>query len=191
MNALIEMALRRQRRGTGSFLKVQSIRFAMKFSDLLSVPFAIVGDQATKLYMPERFTLDWDLLVHEDDEDQVRTQLRAAGAEEFRNLNIPGFSCRLPEGIPVDVLLRGDPWILSALREANRDESGEPVLDLPWLILLKLEASRVQDLADISRMLACANEDLRQRCRTVIERWEPASLEDFDGLLHLGKLEHG
>jgi len=191
MNALIEMALRRQNRGTGSLLELAPVSFAMKFSEFLSVPFAVVGGQATKLYMPERTTLDWDLLVHEGDEELARLQLSSAGAVDFRNLNIADFSCRLPGSVPVDVLLRSDPWLPQALRETNRDESGEPVLGLPWLILLKLQASRVQDLADISRMLAFADEGLRQRCRAVIEQWEPGSLEDFDGLLHLGKLEQG
>ena len=35
---------------------------------------------------------------------------------------------------------------------------GLPIIDLPYLVLMKLSASRTQDLADISRMLGLADE---------------------------------
>ena len=45
------------------------------------------------------------------------------------------------------------------------DAAGFPVLDLPYLVLMKLETSRAQDLADLSKMLGLAADDELDRTR--------------------------
>lgn len=161
----------------------------MDFRTLLSVPFAIIGGQATKAYMPPRTTLDWNLLVHTDDLAQARSDLERAGSQSFAALTIPGFSCRLADGNALDVIASDAPWVATALARPNRDQSGQPVLALPFLVLMKLTSARVQDLADVSRMLACASPAAVADCQTTIAAHLPDALDDLQSLLDLGRLE--
>lgn len=64
-----------------------------------------------------------------------------------------------------------------------------PYIDLPYLILMKLRSSRVQDIADISRMMGCADEKEILRVKQVIQNNSPEDLEDLESLIYLGKLE--
>jgi hypothetical protein len=65
----------------------------------------------------------------------------------------------------------------------------QPVIDLPYLVLMKMEASRTTDLSDISRMLGQANVLELDAVREVIRMYDPNSLEDLESLIQLGKLE--
>lgn len=189
---LIEIAKRRQRPGGGSRQERPRKRsLGMNFKDLISVPFAIVGGQATKMYMPERSTLDWDLLVHADDVETVRADLEQAGAFGFTPLAIPGFACRLADGTALDIIGSDEPWTSTALADSAPDLDGQPVIRLPWLILMKLKSGRVQDLADVSRMLAWTEPSLFDEVRSVIEAQLPDAREDLQSLLDLGRLERG
>jgi hypothetical protein len=76
-----------------------------------------------------------------------------------------------------------------ALRHPRISPDNQPVVDLPYLILMKLEASRTNDLSDISRMLGQASERELDEVRKVIEMYDPNSLEDLESLIQLGKLE--
>ena len=188
---LVAMARRRQRPGAGSIVREpETPYFSVDFTGMFSVPFAVVGGQATKAYMPARHTLDWDVLVHRDDLDRARRDLESAGAHSFRSLTIPRFSCRLAGGEPVDVVSGEAGWVAGALGRPNRAEAGgQPVLGLPYLVLMKMESGRVQDLADVSRMLGCAADETFDVVRSVVVRWLPDALDDLESLWELGKME--
>ncbi len=189
-NPLIEIALRRQRPGSGSRLVGPGpIAFDMNLRAMISVPFAIIGGQATKAYMPPRSTLDWDVLVHRDDLDQAQADLQQGHAHTFASLTIPGFTCVLGGGELLDVIAGEAEWVADALAHPNHDETGQPLLALPWLILLKLQAARVQDLADVSRMLAWAKAADLDLARSAIGNFLPDASADFESLLELGRLE--
>jgi hypothetical protein len=83
------------------------------------------------------------------------------------------------------------PWAGEALAEAarNRDAHGQPVLPLPYLVLMKLDAGRAQDIADISRMLGQADERALAAVRRTVEAYQPDAAEDLESLISLGKLE--
>jgi hypothetical protein len=66
---------------------------------------------------------------------------------------------------------------------------GQPTIDLPLLVLMKLEASRTTDISDISRMLRQASDLELDRVRKVIEKYDLNSLEDLESLIQLGKIE--
>jgi len=66
----------------------------------------------------------------------------------------------------------------------------DPVLGLKWLVLLKLKAGRVQDLADISRMMGCASQQDIEATKTVVNRWLEDASEDLASLIHLGQMEN-
>jgi len=193
---LIRLARRHGRPGSGS--RPETLRertFAMRVPDLGSwlKPFrwAVVGAVAARLYMPERSTRDLDIAVWHEDGPAVRKRLEEAGLTYQGELAIGGSSWRLPDGLPLDVIELRTPWAPAALAEAqdNRDPQGLPILPLPYLVLMKFEASRVLDLADLTRMLGQASEEQIRQVRRLFDHFHPEDREDLESLIHLGQLE--
>jgi len=96
---------------------------------------------------------------------------------------------RSPEGSLVDVIESHAPWVADALQSLTQDPQGLPVLELPYLVLMKVDAGRAQDLADAARMLGLAVEPRRQETRETFRRWLPDALDDLESLITLGRLE--
>lgn len=193
---LLEMALRRARPGTGSADVLLRGRTAMAtwpdLTELLgALPWAVVGAVATRAYMPERATQDLDVLVAADDAAEVRRRFEASGYTPVQELAIGGVTWRSPEGALVDVLESRLPWVPEALGAPGRDPQGLPVLSLPYLVLMKVQAGRAQDLADAARMLGLGSEAVQQETREVFRHWLPDALEDLENLIVLGELEMG
>ena len=84
-----------------------------------------------------------------------------------------------------------DDWVDAALSKPNYSPDKMPVIALPYLVLMKLSASRTQDLADVSRMLGLASEKDLSEVRQVIALYLSTATEDLDSLIALGKLEIG
>jgi hypothetical protein len=91
----------------------------------------------------------------------------------------------------IDVVEVEAPWLERALAEAqhNRDMQGLPVLPLPYLVLMKFQAGRVQDLADVTRMLGQASPESLAAVRRLFRQYQPDGLEDVESLIVLGKME--
>ncbi len=156
---------------------------------LRGIDWAIVGGVATRLYMPERMTRDLDILVHERDEAIVITKMQSAGYQISSRLAIPGILMLSPAGVEVDVLFGKYPWLDAALKDVKSDEAGYPTIGLPYLILLKMDAQRAQDWADVSRMLGWASDADLDAVRAVFQRFSPTDLEDLESLIFIGKKE--
>ncbi|WP_238613404.1 hypothetical protein [Candidatus Oscillochloris fontis] len=156
-----------------------------------SLRWVLVGGLALRAYMPERATLDVAILMHADDAYTARQAFLKAGYSFQGDLSIGGFTVQLAHEPPIDVLTRNDPWLDMVLRQPVRDPANMPVLARPYLILLKLQAGRTQDLADIQRLLALTPPTERQQVRQVVEQFSPEFLEDFDALITLADLEFG
>ncbi|HIE51420.1 MAG TPA: hypothetical protein EYP85_06640 [Armatimonadetes bacterium] len=193
---MIEIATRRQRAGTGTALKGLRRRTTQRqWPDLTPIlrplPWALIGAAATRLYMPERATQDLDIAVRAKDGAAVRQKLAAAGFTYQTELTVGGSSWLSPEGLSVDVLECAEPWFAQAIMEAqqNRDAQGLPVLPFKYLVLLKFRAGRVQDVADLARMLGQASEVRLAEVRALFQQWEPDGLEDLESLITLGQLE--
>jgi hypothetical protein len=139
--------------------------------------------------MPERATKDLDILVRLQDGDVVQARLVAAGYKIVSRLAVPGFLVRAPDGAEIDVILGSYPWLSEALAQVQHDPAGYPVLDLPYLVIMKLAASRVQDTADLSRMLGLASNADLDRVRQVVGRYGPDDLADLESLIFLGRFE--
>jgi hypothetical protein len=167
----------------------------MHFPDLTPLlhplPWAVVGAAATRLYMPERMTQDLDILVRAADAATVRQQLRAASCRYIEDLAIGSSSWTTPDGWSVDVLEGTAPWCSQAIAAAqqNRDTQGLPVIPLPYLVLMKFQAGRVQDLADITRMLAQASAHHLAAVRQLFATLLPEDVADLESLIALGQLE--
>jgi len=192
---LIEMSLRKQRPGTGSSLEFLRQRTAMNpwpdLRDILrGIAWVVIGGVATRAYMPERMTKDLDILVQDEDGDEVIKRLKVAGYTVVSRLAVPGYLLHSPEGVEIDVLFSDAAWLTTALRQPQYDVAGYPVLDLPYLVLMKLAAMRTQDWADVSRMLGLASDEDLNRVREVVVRYSPADSEDLESLIFLGKKEH-
>ena len=193
---VIDFCLRRIKPGTGSAPEFLQRRTAMNpWPDLQpilhGIPWVIVGGVATRAYMPERVTKDLDVLVRSRDSDEVRERLEAAGYRHVSSLAVPGFLVRSSEGIEIDVILGDHPWLDEALTHPHQDPAGYPVLALPYLVLMKMASSRVQDTADVTRMLGLASDQELARVRAVVARYAPEEIEDLESLIYLGQVEMG
>jgi hypothetical protein len=196
--AFLRMALRRATRGTGSSRSFFERRTAMQpipdLQTILSaVPWVLVGGLALRAYIPERMTLDVDILVHERDAEATRVALLNAGYHVTGQLSIGGFSVQAADTTapPIDVLTRADPWLDAALAQPVTDPAGYPVLSRSYLILLKLQAGRTQDLADVQRLLARVPQPEREAMRQIVLRSSSELVEDYDSLCILADLEFG
>jgi hypothetical protein len=189
----IQITLRRVKPGSGStreFLKTRT--WSKQVTDLrsiINVPYVIIGGVATRLYMPERMTDDLDILIHEDRAEQAYLDLTKWEAKRIGDLSIGGTSWELPDKTILDIITSDRPWVTTALLYPRLGVDGQPVISLPYLVLMKLEASRTTDISDISRMLGQASDVDLEEVKKIVERYDPNSLEDLESLVQLGKIE--
>jgi hypothetical protein len=193
---LLEMAIRRARPGTGSadvFLRERTAIVTWPdLSEILTgLPWAVVGAVATRTYMPERATQDLDILLMADDAREVRSRLEQAGFAKMQERTSGGGTWRAPDGSLVDMIESGQPWVPEAIQDLKRDPQGLPVVSRPYLVLMKVQCGRAQDLADAARMLGFASQAEQGATRTLFKRYLPDALEDLESLITLGKLEPG
>ncbi len=189
----IAISLRRVKPGSGStneFLVTRTWRKKVTdLRDLINAPYAIVGGVATRLYMPERMTDDLDILIDLRQVKRVYTHLAQQHVRRIGELSIGGSSWELPDRTVLDIITSDRPWVKIALQNPRISPDNQPVIDLPYLVLMKLEASRTSDLSDISRMLGLASDRELNEVRNAIEMYDPNSIEDVESLIQLGKLE--
>ena len=192
----ITLAQRRARPGSGSHpLTLQARTTMYPVVDLRALirhtPFVVVGGVATRLYMPERMTLDVDILVLAEDAAALYSELERAGGRRRGTLTIGRTTWEVPGGALLDVIESREPWARAAVANPTIDAAGLPIITLPSLVLMKLAAGRVQDLADITRMLGAAADTTLEEVRAVIRMYAPDALEDIDSMIALGRLELG
>jgi hypothetical protein len=189
----IQLTLRRVKPGSGSTHEFLTTRTWKKqvtdLRQLIQVPYVIVGGVATRLYMPERMTDDLDILIHQDEAAQAYFSLIEGQAKRTGDLSIGGTSWELPNKTILDIITSERTWVRTALQNTRMGSDGQPVIDLPYLVLMKLEASRTTDISDISRMLGQASDLELDEVRKVIEKYDRNSVEDLESLIQLGKIE--
>jgi hypothetical protein len=191
---MLEMVRRRQKPGTGSGHEFLRRRTALNpwpdLRDILKdIPWVLIGGVATRAYMAERITKDMDVLVHERDGEDARKKLEMAGYISVSRSVVPGFIMRSPEGVQVDLIYGRYPWLDKALARPQFDAAGYPVIALPYLVLLKLWATRNQDWTDITRMLSTATDEQINEVRKVIAQHSPEDSDDLETMIYLGKRE--
>lgn len=168
----------------------------MKWPDLTNIlspiPYAVVGAVATRLYMPERVTQDLDIIISHDDTAAAHEKLTAGGFQKKGSLTIGGHTWEAPDGTNIDVLEGTEAWWAEAIvaAQSNRDAQGLPIMPLPYLVMMKYQAARVQDLADISRMLGQANASALAEVRALFRKYMPDEMDDLESLIQLGQLEY-
>ena len=156
---------------------------------LKGIDWAIVGGVATRAYMPERMTKDLDIVVHLSDGETVIKRLEQAGYRMASHLAVPGYLMLSPDGTELDVLFGDYAWLKKALDHPGQDPAGYPVVRLPYLTLMKMEAQRAQDWTDVSRMLGWASDADLDEVRAVVKQYTPEDLEDLESLIFIGRKE--
>jgi len=152
----------------------------------------IVRGVATRRYMAERLTQDLDVLILAADAEEAGRCLREARCTFVQPRSVGGELWRSPEGVEVDVLFASDDWLMEGVETAasSPDPQGLPTLPLACLVAMKLQSGRVQDLADLSRMLGGAPDEELAAVRALIARVMPEASEDIESLIELGRLEY-
>lgn len=158
---------------------------------LRGLMWAVAGGVATRAYMPERTTQDIDILVRREDCQAAWQRFQDAGYRVAEVLDAPYFVARTLDGIEVDVMCADFPWTEPGLIEHRLDPAGYPVLDLPYLVLMKLMSNRGVDIGDMTRMLGLALPAELERVREAVERYAPQDLDDLEALILLGQMELG
>lgn len=152
--------------------------------------FLLVGGLATRHYMPERTTLDTDILVLAGDQEAVEQELTAAGCQKLSVLAIGGSTWALPNSMILDVVISDAPWAREAIEHPVQTADDIPVIALPYLVLTKLYAGRSQDIADITRMLGGAGERVLAEVRATVAQYMPDAANDVESMIVLGRLEY-
>lgn len=149
------------------------------------IPHLVVGEMAVNCYGPARYTRDFDLAVATEDGKRLVEALQEHGFSVIGVLSIGGYSLQLVDRT-IDVLYLYQPWAQEALVHPKR-VNGFPVIDLPYLVLMKFEASHGRDLSDVLVMLHRANEEQKTQITQVFQKY---ANEDLAGLKHLIDLSH-
>ena len=192
---IIALAEKYVRYGSGSSQGSLRNRTAMQpVVDLRSIirttPFVVVGGLATRLYMPERMTLDIGVLVLAEDQEALYRELMQEGCSKLGELTIGGSTWRLPDGTSLDVIISDEEWARQAIDDPVKGPLGVPTIALPYLVLMKLQSGRVQDIADITRMLGGASDTALDEVRRIIAEHVPEATEDVESMITLGRLEY-
>jgi len=191
----IQMAKKRVRPGSGSGPETLWARTwrrdVFDLRTITTVPFVVIGGVATRLYAPERVTDDLDILVEAKDAKKLSADLAGGGCQKLGSLSIGGSHWRLPDGMALDVLEEDAPWAAEAITNPASAPNGLPVISLPYLVLMKMRASRGIDIGDLTRVLGAADDAAIAEVNRVIAAYLPDGAEDLEGLVYLGRLEYG
>ena len=158
--------------------------------EIIPIPFVVGGGVATRLYSPERATDDLDVLILADTAEEFARALTLGGAKHMGSPTIGGSHWTLPDGAALDVLESGEDWAREAVDHPQNGPDGLPVISMPYLVLMKIQASRGIDIGDLTRMLGAADEESLAETRRVISRHLPDAVEDLESLIFLGRLEY-
>lgn len=165
------------------------------------IPVCVVGGVATRAYMPERTTKDIDFLITAEDFDEAERRLRDAGysastrddALFFPNSMLELFGRAWRKGNErIDLISSRQAWVREALEIQAFDQTGLRVIALPYLVLMKIDASRGQDQADIERMLGRLTDAEVEEVAAIVDRYsgDPEAAEDVRQYAQLGRLEY-
>jgi hypothetical protein len=199
---IIDMAVRRQRRGYGSLLsRLERDVFVEDWwteveSILARIPHAVIGGVAANAYMAPRFTRDLDVGVPAADLSRAESALESAGWRRSGEISptdpeLQGCAWTGPGGQQVDLFGMQHRWAPAALRAATRDPcTGVVTLPVGYVVLMKLTVSRAVDLGDLTRLLGGRSDKELAEIRVIVRRFGgPDDPEDLEQLIALGRLE--
>lgn len=167
----------------------------------LSVPFIICGAWAANNYMAPRATQDVDIIVRPEDLDNAVDELKSKGYTLDGTIEVePRNSLKELHGfrlvnqgslVPIiEILTCKDEWLEEAYIDSNTDLSGNKVLSIPYLTLMKIDR-RAKDAADLTQILGHATGDVLEKTKDVILKHNPNCTDDLANIVLIGKIEAG
>ena len=154
------------------------------------IRWAVVGAVATRAYMPERMTRDFDILVHHQDGDAALARLKEAGYQVASELSIPGHMLNAPDGTEIDLLLIPFPWIgrcfATGPTRPGRLPGLGPALSCPDE---NGDVTRPGSRRPLENARARRKAEDLARIRETVARYLPAAVDDLESLIYLGGLE--
>ena len=192
---IISMVNKRVKPGCGSSVELlRSRTWTQPLPDLKSIvkhtPYVITGGIATKLYMAEINSSNLDIFVLSEDAESITKELQNSNAYYLQDWDYGGTLWVLPDDTLFSVIYLSEPWAKDAVYNPNFSPNGLPVVKLKYLVLTKLQLSRFEDLADLSRMLGGATESKLDEVRKIVRLYYPEALEDMEQILWAGRLEY-
>lgn len=83
----------------------------------------------------------------------------------------------------MDLLALDEPCIGVALDTVAQGSGRLPYVALPYLVLMKLAAGRVQDIADVTRMLDGADERSLAAVREAVRKHRPQDADETESMI--------
>ena len=167
---------------------------AVKIIQNQSINVALAGGVAASAYAPARYTDDLDLVIKNTDLVLASRALLSSGWQKLSDLELDAGlagSAWQKQGHEVDLLGLPSKWGSLALTGAQKNLliAGLPTLTLPYLVLMKLMASRWIDLEDIGCMLGLTSPPELTAVRRVIRRFYPREVEDLEQIIAFSQIE--
>lgn len=157
-------------------------RQVSEFLDSKGISHAVIGGMAVSAYSPPRMTQDVDFLVPPD----CLSQLRELGSITPLADSVDGVTVMMGD-VPVDFLFL-DPDLPDDMLDDGPKIDGIPVLRPEALFVMKMNAPRAKDHADVIEMLKAGIADIKS-VRKYIKKHSPDMLEDFDSNVMLADFE--
>jgi len=150
-------------------------------------PFVVVGGWAINEYGWVGFTKDIDILVKSSHVESINDEIISmGGAKNFNLDDIPGVRgiCHswFFQNEVLDVLSWDESWIPKAIVEPGKyDKLGNPIIDLAYLTLMKLDSQRAKDMGHLESVLGFPqNKHLLPNIRDTIAEYRPNYIEDLE-----------
>ncbi len=106
-------------------------------------------------------------------------------------LGLEGEVWQVPGIGEIDLRWSERSWVTQAVQSTRADDQGLAIVALPYLIAMKLDASRSVDQGDLSRMLGFASDSALEAVRRVVAGLLPGIGEDLESYIEIGRLEIG
>jgi predicted nucleotidyltransferase len=141
--------------------------------------YAVIGGHAAMLYGSPRATVDVDLLLPSDEVRAIVDRARL----DARVVSIGGVAARV-EDVDVSLIHYNDPpWLEAALARTVTDD-GVRYLARPYLVLLKMIASRDErDLLDVLAICRGLDDEGIRLSRELLHDHAAAEQDDFESIL--------
>ena len=160
----------------------EAARTVSQFLDSKGVSHAVIGGMAVSAYSPPRMTQDVDFLVPPD----CLSQLRELGDITPLADSVDGVTVMMGD-VPVDFLFL-DPDLPDDILDDGPKINGIPVLRPEALFVMKMNAPRAKDHADVIEMLKAGIADVKA-VRKYMKKHCPDMVEDFDSNIMLADFE--
>lgn len=118
-----------------------------------NIDFIIVGGTASFIHGYNRTTEDIDIIVSSSDKNKIE-KLPVGYVKELSKGSFRKFKIHDVKSLYLEIIYTGDTFGNKQIPELNKfNRKGKHLISLKDLIIMKLEAGRFQDIADVSKLI--------------------------------------